>query len=387
MMSSGADAVCLEEVRDFARRTIAPAASAWSNGVAPDPALFLRAAELGLTRLEVPVSDGGLGQGFALKVRVCEALAAADFGFAMSVVNTHNVALKLANHGSSRLKTRHLQALLWGQASACTALTERSAGSDVAAIEMQAEKQGDNWVLNGEKTWITNARHAAIAVVYAQCGERGDHNGIGAFLVDLTAPGCSRYAQGSGFSQSSMGTGGFTLSDHRLEEDALLVKPGEAFRSIMTELNGARIYVAGMCCGMVEAALAAAAAYGVKRQSFGRPLAAHQSWRFTLARAETDLAAARHLINAATDGLANAQDAQLLAAEAKIHAVTICKRHLPELLHAMGAEGLGQDYPFTRHLAAAQVAALVDGSTEMLLERVAKLARPTPAAPISRKDR
>jgi len=386
-MLSVVETACLKEVQDFADTAIAPEASSWSQGVAPDPALFLQAAELGLTRLEVPTRDGGLGYGFSLKAKVCEVLAAADFGFAMSVVNTHNVALKLAEHGATDLKTRHLPALLWGQASACTALTERGAGSDVGAMQMRAERQGDGWVLNGEKTWIINARHAALAIVYAQCGEQGDRDGIGAFLVDLTAPGCSRYALASAFPQSSMGTGGFTLKDYQLQEDALLVKPGEAFRSIMTEINGARIYVAAMCSGMMEAALAKAAAYGGVRQSFGRPLAGHQAWRFALARAETDLAATRHLIDAATDRLVSGEDAQLLSAQAKIHAVSVCQRHLPELLHAMGAEGLRQDYPFTRHLAAAQIAALVDGSTEMLLERVAKLARAAPDATSFRKDK
>jgi len=234
------------------------------------------------------------------------------------------------------------------------------------------------WVLDGEKTWITNARNAALAIVYAQCGEVGDRSGIGAFLVDLTAPGCRRYAISSAFAQSSTGTGGFTLSGYELTDEHLLVEPGQAFTSIMLEINGARTYVAAMCCGMLDSALSLCTTYGAQRHSFGRPLAAHQAWRLPLAQAETDLAAARSLVQSATNCITSGEDAQLLSAQAKIYAVSTCQKHLPVLLHAMGAEGLRQEYPYARHLGAAQIAALVDGSTEMLLERVSRLARPVP---------
>ena len=250
------EAACLEGIRAFAETSVAPAASEWTKGKAPDPQLFVTAADLGLTRLEVPEADGGLGHSFALKAAACEVLAAADFEFAMSVVNTQNVALKLSSCGQPRPKSAHLPALLWGQASACTALTEPGTGSDFAAIEMRAIKVADGWVLDGEKTWITNARNAALAVVYAQCGDPGDSAGIGAFLVDLTAPECRRHAISSDFAQSSSGTGGFTLSGSYVPQDHLLVAPGDAFRSILGEINGARVYVAAMCCGMLDAALA-----------------------------------------------------------------------------------------------------------------------------------
>lgn len=334
------------------------------------------AADLGLLRLQVPVEDGGLGASFSLKAATCQALAAADFGLAMSIVNTHNVAAKLALHGSAGLKKRHLPALLWGQEHACTALTEPETGSDAAAMQTRAVETAGGWILDGEKTWITNARNASVAVVYAQCGDVGASHSIGAFLVDLTAAECSRSSIRSDFAQSSIGTGSFRISGLHLPGENLLVGPGEAFRSIMAEINGARTYVAAMCCGMLDSALQIASEYGQRRTSFGRPLSAHQGWRLRLAEAETALAAAQGLADKAAAAIDAGEDAQLISAQAKIFASQTCKLHLPAMLHAMGAEGLDPRHPFARHVGAAQIAGLVDGSTEMLLERVAKLARP-----------
>jgi alkylation response protein AidB-like acyl-CoA dehydrogenase len=339
--------------------------------------MYRKAGELGLTGLEVPTARGGSGFDYEVKAAACEVLAAADFGFAMSVVNTHNVALKLAQYASPTVQQRYLPALLRGEASACTALTERSSGSDFAAITMRATRCKDGWSLNGEKIWITNARHASVAIVYVQCSTPGERDGIGAFVVDLDAPGCTRKVRDAEFSLTSASTGDFTLMDVHVPEDHLLLAPGTAFKSILTEINGARVYVAAMCCGMLDAALATATAYGQTRHSFGKPLVGHQGWRFALAQAEADLAASRALVAAATAQIQSGANAQLLSAQAKIHAVQTCQSHLATALHAMGAEGLRREHCLSRHIGAAQIAALVDGATEMLLERVARLARPT----------
>jgi len=345
-------------------------------GASPSPEDFAEAAALGLTRLQVASDDGGEGLPFSAKVQAAEALAGADFGFAMSLVNTQNAAIKISQLGGPALKARHLPPLLDGRASACTALTEPQAGSDFAAVRTSARRVDDGWVLTGEKTWIINARHAETCIVYAQCEEPGDRDGIAAFVVDLTAPGCSRVPLESAFAQTSIGSAALGFDEARLPNDARLLPPGEAFRAILAEINGARAYVAAMGCGMLAAALDEATAYGTLRTSFGKPLAAHQAWRMALADAGTDLAAARALTAqavAAVEADEGSEDAQRLCAQAKVFATGVCIRRLPELMHAMGAEGLSPNRPFARHLAAAQSATLTDGSTEMLLERLTRL--------------
>lgn len=374
MMMSDADQGLLARTEAFAADHVAPAAAAWSMGAAPDAAIFAKAADIGLTGLEVPVDLGGSGCGFALKADASAALAGADFGFAMSVINTQNVAARLVRSAPAHLRDRYLPGLLAGRISACTALTEPGAGSDFAAVATRARRTRTGWTLDGEKAWIINGRHAGLAMVFAQCAQGGGGDGIGGFLVDLAAPGVRRHPLDGGFSQTSIGTGGFVLDGVDLPEDHLLLAPGTAFKSVMTEINGARAYVAAMCCGMLGAALAQAAAYGARRRTFGKPLAAHQAWRLKLALAHTDLAAARALIGQAAQAIdGGGGDVQLLSAQAKVHAVGVCQRHLPVLLHAVGAEGLRPGHCFSRHIAAVHMAALTDGATDMLLERVARL--------------
>ncbi len=364
----------LGAIAAFAAKAVAPAAVAWSMGASVSPDVFAQAARLGLMGVEVPAASGGLGADFAFKVAACAHLAAADFGFAMSVVNTHNVALRIEKSASARLKSRHLPDLLSGRVSACTALTEPGAGSDVPALATTAERMPGGWRLSGEKAWIINARHAGLCIVYARCGA-AEGGGIGAFLVDLTAPGVTRYPLDAPFAQTSMGTGGFRLENVAVEDDQLLLSPDIAFKAILAEINGARTYVAAMCCAMLEAAIREVSAHGARRRTFGVPLEEHQDWRLTVARARVDLAGAQALVNEAVGAADDAGAAQMLAAAAKVHAVETGQRHLPRLLHAMGAEGLRPEHCLARHLGALQSAALTDGSTAMLLERIARLGR------------
>lgn len=365
--------VFLDQVSAFATDHVTPAAAHWSMGGSPDAKLYELAAELGICGMEVPQGFGGMGYDFTTRAAACRILAGADFGFAMSLVNTHNIALRLTQIAPEALCQRYLPALLSGKLSACTALTEPATGSDFAAVTTVARQSGRGWVLNGEKTWIINGRHAGLSVVYAQCSTIGDSTGIGAFLVDLNAAGVTRYAIDSGFSQTSMGTGGFTLRDVVVEEDAMLIAPGTAFKAILNEINGARTYVAAMCNGMLARAVLDVTAYGAVRKSFGKPLNAIPGWQATLSAAEAALRSSSDLTVQATRLVNAGKDAQLAAAQAKISAVTTAQRHLPELLHLMGAEGLRPGHPFTRHIAAAQSAGFTDGATNILKDRVARL--------------
>lgn len=363
----------LDKVTHFAKGRVAPEAAAWSIGAAPEPALYQEAAALGLLGMELPKARGGQGVDFATRVAACEIMAGADFGFAMSLVNTHNIALRLCEEGQVAAVEQTLAALLSGQMHACTALTEPGTGSDFAAICTTARQVDGGWLLDGEKSWIINGRQAGLAVVYAQCAEIGDSSGIGAFVVDLTVPGVTRYAIDSAFAQTSLGTGGFHLDGVKLLQEAMISAPGTAFKAILQEINAARTYVAAMCDGMLQAALDSAAAYGAQRLSFGKPLNQIPRWHAEFDAAERALTQARDVTRHAVAQVSQGADAQLAAAEAKIGSVTCAQTHLPRLLQLMGAEGLRPEHPFTRHIAAAQIAGFTDGATNILKDRVARL--------------
>ena len=364
----------------FADTHVRPQAAAWARGSVDSRALLPVAAEAGLLGLEVPVAHGGRGLSFACKWGVAEVLAAVDFGFAMSLINSHNVAKHLALSASPEVALRFVPELLAGRRTGCTALSEPGAGSDFAAITTMARLEGGTWQLDGRKAWIVNATHADVLVVYAQTEAGSGARGIAAFVVDGKREGFVRDAAADSSAETSaargIDTGGFRLQGYRAQANELLHPPGQAFKAALASINGARIYVAAMCCGMVAECLRLATAYGARRHTFGQPLLAHQGWRWSLADAAVDLQAARLLVEAAADRIDSGADAQTAAAQAKVFATRMAGRHIASLMHALGAEGLRDAHPFLRHLAAAQVATLVDGSTEMLLERIAKDLRP-----------
>lgn len=360
----------------FAEDYVRPQAATWTNDREIPREAFFKAAAIGLTSIEVPKEFGGMGCSLSTKAKVAEVLARADFGFSMAVINTQNVAAKLAGHCSLLTVTRYLPDLVSGHRIGCTALTEAHAGSDVAGIGTRAERQEGGWLLNGEKCWITNASRTDTVIVYAQTGMPGDIAGIGAFLVDGRGEGFERGPHTFPMGLSAIGSGGIRLNNYGAKDDDMIGAPGSAFKAIMNEINGARIYVAAMCCGMLQSALDLVGNYGAVRQTFGRSLDDHQGWRWVLAEAVSSLAATQALVSAASLSMDAGEDVQLVAAQTKIVATRMIERHLPAVVHAMGAEGLRQEYPLGRHLVAANIAGFVDGSTEMLLERVAKLTRP-----------
>jgi alkylation response protein AidB-like acyl-CoA dehydrogenase len=370
------EATLLERAANFAREWVAPAAATWERERRIGREAIEAAAAIGLTALEVPAAWGGLGLGFACKARVAEILGAADFGFTMSMINTHNVAAKLARDAPADVARRYVPDLIAGLRLGCTALTEPSAGSDFAAIRTLATRTTQGWRIDGAKAWITNAAEADVIVLYVQTEAGAGGRGIASFVVDGQRAGFVREPAFMLAGQHAIGTGGFRLEGYLAHADEMLQPPGQAFKAALASINGARTYIAAMCNGMVGEALRTALEYGATRSAFGKTLAEHQGWRWRLAEASAELAGGRLLVAHAAALIDARADAQLAAAQAKLVCTRLAERQLPVLAQAMGAEGLRETYPFGRHLAGARVASFVDGSSEMLLERIAALTRP-----------
>jgi alkylation response protein AidB-like acyl-CoA dehydrogenase len=364
------EAGLIEHATTLARQVVAPNAARWERERRIGHEALAAAAELGLLRLQVPTAFGGLDYSFLCKVRVAEVLAAADFGFAMSLLNTQNVAANLARNAHADVAGRYVPDLMAGRRLGCTALTEPGAGSDFAAIETRALREDGGWRIDGAKAWITNASDADVVILYAQTQPGARARGIAAFVVDGRRDGFVRESPYSLGGQHAIGTGGFRLEGYHAADDELLQPAGKAFKAALASINGARTYIAAMCCGMVGDALDVASVFGRRRTTFGQPLAGHQGWRWRLAEAASELAACRLMVAQAAARIDAGDDAQLAAAQAKLLATRMAERQIAALAQAMGAEGLRERYPFARHLIGARVAGFVDGSTEMLLERI-----------------
>jgi alkylation response protein AidB-like acyl-CoA dehydrogenase len=360
----------LQNTHELAQQWVRPNAARWQRERVMGLEALKQAARLNLLKIQLPLEHGGMALPFSVRARMAAILAEADFGFSLSLANTQGVAYTLSKWLPSHVAKRWLGDLLTAERIGCTCLTEPNAGSDFGAIEMKATPHGSGWRLHGEKAWIINAQVAQVMVVYAQTQSGSAAKGIAAFVVDAERAGFHRTERGRTETVPSLGTGGFVLDGYEVPADEMLHPPGLAFKRALSSINMARIYVAAMANAMVVDSLRIASAYGEQRHSFGQALKEHQGWRWSLADAMVDVQAAQLLIDKACAAADAQQTMDTLAAQAKIFATRMACKHVANLLHAMGASGFSAEHPLSRHLAGAQVATLVDGSTEMLLERV-----------------
>ena len=360
----------LESARRFRKSFITPNAAAW-EAVREVPVAALRAAaEQGFLAMETPTSLGGLGHRYRVKLAFAEELARGDMAFTFSLINTQNAAARLAASRTTRHRETHVPALMRGEIFGATALTESHAGSDFAAIATLARHADDGWMLNGEKAWITNASVADLFITYAQTDPAAGWRGIGGFLVDARREGFERGEAYSLMGGHAIGASGFVLRDYFVPDDDVLSAPGDGFKQALAGVNGARVYVAAMCCGMIASSLEIALEYCAKRQTFGRPLIEHQGVKWSLADVANDLEALRGLTWSAGASIETGKDAVMAAAHAKKFAGRVTVPAITACIQAMGAAGLRTDYPLGRHLACAKIAGYTDGSTEMMNERI-----------------
>jgi alkylation response protein AidB-like acyl-CoA dehydrogenase len=368
----------LEHAKQLREDLIEPNAARWEQEQRQPVGDLRKAISRGFGALDLDVEMGGSGISFTQKLQVCEELSKGSMPFTFSLINTGNIAVKMAHSGNPAHRA-YLDPLISGELFGATALSEPGAGSDFAAIQTTGIKTRGGWLLNGSKGWITNAEIADLFVTYVQTDPGKGWKGIACFVVDARKDGFRRgeiYDVNGG---RSIGAGEFHLNDFFVSEDDMLSPPGEAFKRVMELINGARAYVAAMCCGIMTACLEHAIDYGVERHSFGQPIIAHQGLRWSLVDVATDIEALRALTYQAGAKIDNGEDASLAAAYAKKLAGRVGVPAITACIQAMGANGLKQEFPLTRHLMSAKIAAFTDGSTEMMNERIsAGLIKPKP---------
>lgn len=364
------EAALLDCAAAFSRDIVAPNAARWERERRQPVEALREAAALGLLRLETPKEAGGLGHRYMVKLALCEEMSRADMAFAFSLVNTQNVAARLAYSATARHRDEHVPALMSGGTFGATALSEPGAGSDFSAIRTRATKTEGGWRLDGEKGWITNAGIADLFITYVQTDPAAGWRGIACFLVDARRPGFRRAEPYALMGGHAIGAGGFTLENYLAPEDDMLAGPGDAFKLAMKGVNGARVYVAAMCAGLLASSLETALAYGAARKTFGKSLLEHQGLNWSLGDAANDLEALRGLTLHAGRLIDSGEDAVMAAAHAKKFAGRVTLHRIADCIQSMGAAGLREEQGLARHLACAKLAAYTDGSTEIMNERI-----------------
>ena len=352
--------------RDFATAEVLPKAAEIDREHRHPAELVKRMAELGFLGIAVPEEFGGAGLdhvSYALAMEeVCRACAST--GVIMSV-NNSLVCDPINRFGTEAQKREWLTPLASGKLLGCFALSEPEAGSDAAAQRTTAEKQGDDWVINGTKNWITNGPVADVCVLFTMNDKAAGHKGITAFILPMKAKGV-RVGQpddklGIRGSKSSQ----IFLDDVRLSEAHLLGVVGGGFKVAMSTLDGGRIGIAAQAVGIARACLEDSLAYAQQRRTFGKPIAQHQAIQFKLADMATEIDAARLLTLRAAYLKDTKQPYGKEAAMAKLFASDIANKAAREAIQIFGGNGYVTEYPVERHFRDAKITEIYEGTSEI----------------------
>ena len=355
----------IETAEAFARDVIAHNAAKWERERTMPRAVMRQAAEAGLCRLLVPRDMGGHGLRVLAMAKVMEHLAAADLAAAFALVVHNNFCRSLSANGSEALLERYLRTSSEGETIGSFLLTEPQSGSDAANLRTTGVRDGDEWVINGEKAWITNTDKADILAVYLQTDPAQGWRGIACVLVDRETRGVEPVGPYDLMGGHAMGAGGFRFSDVRVPASQTMIAAGAGFKAAMGGIDIARVVVAAMCAGMLKSALDCAYPYILERQAFGQPVADFQGIQWQLADVATDLHAITLMAYDAAEAIDAGENVPLPAAHAKKFATRAAVNGLTQCMQAMGADGYKQEFPIARHLACAKAAQYLDGTTEI----------------------
>jgi alkylation response protein AidB-like acyl-CoA dehydrogenase len=359
------DLLVARAARDFAARRLAQGAAERDRTGRFPFEQVRELGELGLLAMKVPAKDGGAGASNVGYVLAMEALAEACASTAVVVASSNLAAKVLADHATPAQRERWLAPYARGEIGpASFALTEPLGGSDAAAIRTRARLEGGEWILDGEKSWITSAAHAAFHLVFARTDGEGKE-GISCFLVERSAPGLAVGKDEDKMGQRSSGTAALAFDGCRVPEDRLVGRRGGGYGVALSALGGGRAGIAALAIGIGEAAFSAAAAYAKERRAFGQPIAAFQNTQFVLADARVDLDAAWLLVLRAARLLDAGDRAVAETSMAKLFATEACGRVVDRAVQIHGGYGYSREYAVERLYRDARVTRIYEGTNEI----------------------
>ncbi|MEK7703793.1 MAG: acyl-CoA dehydrogenase [Myxococcota bacterium] len=356
----------LDTVRSFAQETLAPAAHETDERGEFPRAFVKQMSELGLMGIAVPSEYGGAGMDQLSYAIAMEEISAGDAscGVIMSV-NNSLVCDPILKFGSDKQKKTWLPKLATGELLGCFALSEPGTGSDAAAQSATAQRDGDGWVLNGSKNFITNGAEANLAIVFAMTDKAKGVKGISAFLVPTDAKGYSVAKNEKKLGIKASSTSQINLDDVRVGPEGLLAKEGDGFKVAMSTLDGGRIGIAAQALGIARIAYEEARAYALERKAFGQAIADFQAIQFMLADMATQIDAARLLIWRAAELKQHGKRFSAEAAMAKLYASEMSGRVTNKALQVYGGYGYTKDYPAERHFRDARITEIYEGTSEI----------------------
>ncbi|MBC9072406.1 acyl-CoA dehydrogenase [Thauera sp. CAU 1555] len=355
-----------DSLRAFAQERLAPFAADWDrNHTFPREALQ-ELAELGALGMVVPEEWGGAGMDYMSLVLALEEIAAGD-GATSTIVSVQNsLPCGILNRfGSDAQKEAWLKPLARGEKLGCFCLTEPHVGSDASAIRTTAVREGDEWVLNGVKQFITTGKHADMAIVFAVTDKAAGKKGITCFLVPANAPGYQVGRIEEKMGQKASDTTQILFEDCRIPADSVIGKEGEGYKIALSNLEAGRIGIAAQCLGMARAALEAAVKYAQEREAFGKPIFEHQAVNFRLADMATRLEAARQLVWHAASLKDAGRPCLKEASMAKLFASEMAESVCSDAIQVHGGYGYVSDFPVERIYRDVRVCQIYEGASDI----------------------
>ncbi len=353
--------------RGFVDKEIMPNIEVWDREGKSDPAIYTKLADLGLMGVCIPEVYGGSGMDYNALAIVCEELERGDTAFRTAVsVHIGLNSLTILQWGTEEQKQKYLIPQAKGQKIGAFGLTEPGAGSDVAALKSTAVKQGDHYVLNGQKTWISLCDVADHFLVFAYTGDQTQkHGAISAFIVERTWEGFSSKAIKGKHGIRAGNTGELFFEDVKVPKENLLGKEGEGFKIAMAALDNGRFTVAAGAVGQIMACLEASVSYCRERQTFGKEIGRHQLVQQMIANMEAGFQMSRLLVYRAGElknqGKRNTRETSL----AKWQACDFANQAADDAFQIHGAYGYSDEYPVSRYLRNSKAPVIYEGTREI----------------------
>ncbi len=361
-----------EAVRDFAQSEVAPLVSKMDEAQELDPSLLPMLFELGLMGIEIPEEFGGTDANFFTSVLVVEELSRIDpsVGTLVDVQNTL-VVNALKHWASDELKAHYFPLLATDMVGAY-ALSEAGSGSDAFALSCRATQDGDDWVITGQKLWITNGNEAGTYIVFATVDPDAGYKGITAFMVDRDLEGFAVGKKEDKLGIRASSTTEIILENVRVPGSRVLGEVGKGYKVAIETLNEGRIGIGAQMVGTAQGALDNTLRYVQEREQFGRPIGKFQGVQFQLAEVATDLEASRLLVYNAARLRDAGEDFVVPAAMSKLHSSRMAQRVTSLCIDLYGGYGFTREYPVEKFYRDSKIGTIYEGTTNMQLQTIAK---------------
>jgi alkylation response protein AidB-like acyl-CoA dehydrogenase len=362
-----------ESIRAFVTKELAPHAEEWEETTFPD-SVFRRMGELGLLGLSYPEEYGGQGGDYFCNLVLAEEMAHAKCGgVGMGIaVHTDMATPPIFLFGTEEQKQRYLVPSIKGEKISCLGITEPDAGSDVSGIKTRAVRDGDDWVINGSKTYITNGHRADYIVLVTKTDSDAGYDGFTLFLVDMDLPGVIREKKLEKLGMHASDTALLAFSDVRVPADAVLGQVGKGFYHIMWELQGERLIGAAGCVAGAQRVFDQTLQYAQERKAFGRPIGKFQVIRHKFAEMATKIEGARQLVYTTAWRHANGEYPVREISMAKLNAARIAVEVADECIQIHGGAGYMKEYGVERAWRDLRLNRIGAGTDEIMLDVIGR---------------